>query len=84
MILEKELALFFKEFLMERGIELIKDNLDDFNFVDSGLLDSFEILTMIIAIETEYSLVVLPDELLDSNNSTVKGLMKTLITKSVK
>jgi acyl carrier protein len=82
MILEKKLQLFFKEFLMERGIEVTTDSLHDFNFVDSGLLDSFEILTMIMALETEFSLMISPDELLDRDNATVAGLIKTLMAKS--
>jgi len=82
MILEKELLMFFQKFLMERGIETDEVSLLGFNFVGSALLDSFEILTMIIALETEFSLMVLPDELVDEKNSTVRGLLKTLLTKS--
>lgn len=84
MILEKELQLFFKNFLMERGIETDESSLLDFNFMASGLLDSFEILTMIIALETEFSLVVSPDELVDDKNSVVQGLLKTLLEKTIK
>ncbi|TYK65598.1 acyl carrier protein [Colwellia echini] len=81
MLIEEKLQSFFKAFLMERGIETTESNLLEFNFVESGLLDSFEILTMIMAIETEYSLTISPDELLDGNNATVGGLLKTLVSK---
>jgi acyl carrier protein len=82
MALEKKLQLFFKQFLMERGIETTESDIGNFNFVASGLLDSFELLTMIIGLETEFSLVVSPDELVDEANSTVQGLLNTLVTKS--
>lgn len=83
MLIEQKLLTFFKTFLMERGIETTDNNLHEFNFVESGLLDSFEVLTMIMAIEAEYALAILPDELLDTNNSTVGGLLKTLVSKSI-
>lgn len=82
MSMETTLAEFFEQFLMARGISLTSENLLDFNFVGSGLLDSFEILSMIMEVETQFSLKLSPEELTDNNNATVGGLIRTLVTKN--
>lgn len=77
-----QLTDFFLRFLLARGVELDAQKLADFNFVESGLLDSFEILSMIIELETEFGLSLSPEELSDTQHATVGGLMKTLLEKA--
>lgn len=81
MIDESQLKTFFNDFLLERGVRVEGGRLKDFNFVASGLLDSFEILSMIINIESEFGIKVTPEELIDKQNSTVGGLMSTILAK---
>lgn len=81
MLLEAQLAQFFEQFLLNRGISLTEKHLHDFNFVGSGLLDSFEILSMIVEMETQFQLKLSPEELTAQENSTVGGLINTLTNK---
>lgn len=77
-----QLTDFFLRFLLARGVELDAQKLADFNFVESGLLDSFEILSMIIELETEFGLSLSPEELSDTQHASVGGLMTTLLEKA--
>ncbi|TMP43477.1 hypothetical protein CWB96_01980 [Pseudoalteromonas citrea] len=75
----EQLLLFFSEFLMARGIEHSQETLLHFNFVESGLLDSFEILSMIMELELISGVKLTPLQLVDESNATVSGLMSTLL-----
>ncbi len=79
---ENELLAFFQQFLSERGIELSAHELKTFNFVASGLLDSFEILSMIIHLESSFDISVSPESISDPKNGNVAGLINTLLAKS--
>lgn len=77
---ETELLAFFENFLLERGIECAQNDLPAFNFVQSGQLDSFEILSMVVQLETTFDISIPPDAVVDPLNSTVEGLMKYVNT----
>ena len=76
---KEQLLLFFSEFLMARGIECSGERLLCFNFVASGLLDSFEILSMIMELELVSGIKLTPLQLVDEKNATVPGLISTIL-----
>jgi acyl carrier protein len=78
---KEQLIDFFNDFLMNRGIESSPQELQSFNFIGSGRLDSFEVLTMIMELEMHTGLKLTPEELVDESNATVEGLVTTLLSK---
>ncbi|WP_440055625.1 acyl carrier protein [Pseudoalteromonas sp. T1lg65] len=79
--MQAELIAFFEHFLESRGVTVSDQQLLAFNFVQSGLLDSFEILSMVMQLETEFGVSLSPEELSAQQNATVKGLIDTLCQK---
>lgn len=81
MINEEQLQDFFCDFLIARGINVSKETINNFNFIGSGSIDSFEVLSMIMELEMLTNIHLSPDELMDENNATVGGLIATLLSK---
>jgi acyl carrier protein len=52
------------------------------NFVDSGLLDSFAILSLIMSLESEFAVKFQPHELADPAMRTVGVLAQAVLDKS--
>lgn len=77
-----QLRQFFHDFLAERGVDIEAEKLLKFHFVDSGLLDSFEILSMIMQLETVFTVQFTPEELADGQMATVHGLIQAVLAKS--
>ncbi|MFT2112680.1 hypothetical protein [Marinomonas sp. 2405UD68-3] len=71
---------FFNDFFESRGI-LVPQNIETFEFVKSGVLDSFEILSLILQIELEFSISFSAEELLDEKNATIGGLLNSIEAK---
>ncbi|WP_404338887.1 hypothetical protein [Pseudoalteromonas mariniglutinosa] len=71
---------FFTDFFEARGVTL-PANIDEFEFVSSGVLDSFEVLSLIMQLELEYAISFSPEELLDKKNATLGGLIKAIEAK---
>ncbi|REL34843.1 hypothetical protein [Thalassotalea euphylliae] len=82
MISTLSLQSFFIDFLGERGIDSSLDEIESFNFMASGLLDSFELLTMFIQLEMSFGIKLTPEEISDEANADVCGLVKTLLAKA--
>lgn len=74
-----KLESFFSQFLAERGVVIDKQSLRNFNFMQSGLLDSFEMLSMVMQLETTYSVTLTPEQMLSDDCATVGGLIKVLV-----
>ncbi|MBT4079569.1 MAG: acyl carrier protein [Candidatus Marinimicrobia bacterium] len=51
------------------------------NFVDSGLLDSFGILSMVMDVESRFSIKLSSEKLLDPKAKTVKGIVSLIINE---
>lgn len=66
-----QLETFLKQFLLERGVILTED-WQSYDFIGSGHLDSFEILTMVVSLETHFQLSI-PAELLANSNNALLG-----------
>ncbi|KZN54975.1 hypothetical protein [Pseudoalteromonas luteoviolacea] len=73
---------YIQQFLEERGVILSLAELEKYNFVAEGALDSFEILTLTMGIETHFSLPVAPELLLDERNGVVGNLVTALMEQA--
>lgn len=70
---------FFGNFLAERGVTYSPDNLPSYDIINSGDLDSFELMTLIINIELEFGTKIQPESIV--GRSTVNDFA-TLINKA--
>ncbi len=76
----KEMLLHtIQQFLLERGVMVTDNHIANYNFVVEGTLDSFEILTLIMQLESDYSISVPPELLLDAENANVGTLVNSLV-----
>lgn len=83
MLSRSQLQAFFIDFLNERGVSRSVDNIDSFNFLASGQLDSFEILSMLIHLEVTFGVKLTAEEISDDTNATAGGVIQTLLAKAL-
>jgi acyl carrier protein len=76
-----ELKSFFSDFLEQRGVEVAVGDIEQYNFVEEGALDSFELLSMILQIESQFGVKVTPSELMDESNAQLGALINTILAK---
>jgi len=55
--------------------------IDNFDFIDSGHLDSMEILKFNMLIEKKFKILITPNEVTSKNYKTVKGLANIVAKK---
>ncbi|CCQ09742.1 hypothetical protein PALB_5900 [Pseudoalteromonas luteoviolacea B = ATCC 29581] len=72
-------AAFFRDFFEQRGV-ILPEHWQDYDFVSAGVLDSFEILTMVMAIEVELGVQV-PAALLADPKNAMLGMLANSITE---
>ena len=56
----------------------------DLNFIDSGMLDSFDIVTLVTALDEEYNISIDGTDIIPDNFSTVNAILKLLSKYGVK
>ncbi|NKC18136.1 hypothetical protein CWC29_004665 [Pseudoalteromonas sp. S4498] len=76
---ETQLLEFFHTFLLARGVAVKSEQLQSFNFMESGLLDSFEMLSMVMQIETDFGVRLTPEQMLRPGSATVGGLIDVIL-----
>lgn len=69
---------FLRQFLLERGVVLPED-WQSFNFISAGVLDSFEILSMIVSLETHFALTVPATLLTNPENARLGQFINSLL-----
>lgn len=65
---------FIIDYLAERGAELSADNYQGFDFIASGIIDSFETLTFLLVLEKEFGVRVQPEDFIDKEYRYVEKL----------
>ena len=55
--------------------------LRDLNYVDSGVIDSFEILSFIMEIQNEFEIKLTPEDLQEERIKTIGGIAGMIIEK---
>ncbi|MCO7190027.1 MULTISPECIES: phosphopantetheine-binding protein [unclassified Pseudoalteromonas] len=72
MSIQREAVLtLLKAFFEARAVVVSEADFESFDFVAAGVLDSFEVLSMIMHIEAHLGLSVPPELLLDTRNAQV-------------
>ena len=59
-------------------------NIDKFNFISTGHIDSIEILKFNLEIEDKFQISIKPNETLTKNYGTIRGLRSMIIKKLLK
>lgn len=66
---------------MDKLIEILKDLHDDVDFestdglIDDGILDSLDIVTLITEIDSEFGVVIPPEEIIPENFNSAQAIM---------
>lgn len=74
----ESLTQFFQRFFEQRGV-ILPEQLAEYDFIAAGVLDSFEILTMIMALETEFGISIPATLLAESKNAQLGSLVTSLL-----
>jgi len=77
--MKQDLIHSVQQFLLERGVFVEDADIAEYDFVAAGALDSFEILSLIMSLETEYGISVPPELMVDSENAKVGNLATALV-----
>ena len=77
--MKQDLIHSVQQFLLERGVFVEDADIAEYDFVAAGALDSFEILSLIMSLETEYGFAVPPEFMVDSENAKVGNLATALV-----
>lgn len=56
----------------------------DFNFIEEGMLDSFDIVSLVTTLDDNYGISIDGMDILPENFSTVEAIIKLLIKNGVK
>ncbi len=72
---------FLINYIEKKG-ELPKNiNLDEFNYIDSGYIDSMGIIKFTVAIEKEFDIEISEEEIISKNFKTIGGLCSIIEEK---
>ncbi|MCG7549862.1 hypothetical protein [Pseudoalteromonas sp. Of7M-16] len=82
MVTKEALLEYIQQFMEERGVLLSSSELESYNFISEGALDSFEILSLTMGLEAHFSIVVSPSLLLDENNAIVGNLVTAMLEQA--
>ena len=77
--MKQDLIHSVQQYLLERGVFVEDADIAEYDFVAAGALDSFEILSLIMSLETEYGIAVPPELMGDSENAKVGNLATALV-----
>ncbi len=67
--------------LASHGDRRSRETLNNFNYVKESDLDSFELLSFIVDVESAFGIQLTPEELTDSDTHTVDGLARLIASK---
>ena len=65
---------YIHDFLAERGTMLTDEEMATTNFVEAGVIDSFETLNLFMSLDEEFGVKVSPTEMASHRLQTVDGL----------
>ncbi|MBT4034788.1 MAG: acyl carrier protein [Candidatus Marinimicrobia bacterium] len=78
---QKEIEEFIINYLRSNSGLSPQEDLTGLDFVDSGILDSFGILSMIMDVESRFSIKLAPENLVESRAKTVEGLASLIVNE---
>ena len=80
---QKKITIFLSSKLnkIKKIDSKFKKNIDKFNFITSGHLDSIELLKFIFQIEKKFKITIKPSETVTKTFGTIKGLRSLILNK---
>lgn len=69
---------FILNFLEERGIDTSENDFENVNFIESGYVDSFSIMSLMMEIEGQFQYKISPEQISNSKYQSVNGLVNLL------
>ena len=66
------------DFFNERGIDISTEDFENTSLIGSGLLDSFELLTLLINLEVELNIKISPEEIYKDETVSVASFIAKL------
>jgi acyl carrier protein len=71
------------ELLIQYSVQTLDSVDENYNFVTSGLLDSFSLLSFITDVEEQFQIAFTPDELTSELMQTISGLSAAVSRKII-
>lgn len=82
--MSEEIKQFIVKYISKKG-KLPQDiNLDEFNYIDTGYVDSMGILKFVVELEQEFGIEICDDDIMLSEFKTIGGLVKLIEDKKRK
>jgi len=74
---------FVINYLIERGAMLDEDNWRSYDFVSSGVIDSFETLSFLLVLKETFSVDIMPEDFIDNDYKCLGNLVDYINKKSL-
>lgn len=79
--MSEEVKNFIIKYISKKG-KLPQDvNLDEFNYIDTGYIDSMGILKFVVGLEQEFDVEISDDDIMLPEFKTIGGLVKMIERK---
>lgn len=80
--MEEEIKDFVVNYIEKKGKLPQGVNLDEFNYIDSGYIDSMGIIKFVIALEEKFDVEISEDDMMLNEFRTIGGLVKIIKGKN--
>ena len=78
---EEAIERFVVDYLAERGADIDPSDPLGYDFVSSGVIDSFETLAFLLVLEESFEVKIKPEDFLDNDYRIVGKLIEAIISK---
>lgn len=65
---------FINDFLAERGVVLSDKEMASVDFIEAGVIDSFETLNLFMSLDDKFGVRISPSQMVDKHLRTLDGL----------
>lgn len=79
-----EIRQFIVKYISKKGKLPSDVNLDEFNYIDTGYIDSMGILKFVVALEQEFDIQISDDDIMLPEFKTIGGLISIIENKKGK
>lgn len=78
-----DIRQFIVKYISKKGKLPVGVNLDEFNYIDTGYIDSMGILKFVVALEQEFDISISDDDIMLPEFKTIGCLVKLIEKKKV-
>lgn len=79
--MEEEIKNFVVNYIEKKGKLPLDIKLDEFNYIDSGYIDSMGIIKFVIVLEENFDIEISEEDMMSSDFRTIGGLCEMLKEK---